>query len=377
VADRKRFPLFRHSSGQWCKKIGGKHYYFGTDQDEALRRYAAELDGIRAGRPRTPPPADTPAGMSVKYLCDSFLASRRTRVEAGELAEGSWRNYYRVCVQVADTLGRGTPVLSLTPADFGRLRTALSAGLGPGTATHRLAQARTLFKHAETLTDQPVRVRDQLSPPPLRVRRLHRQRQGPRLLDASDLRRVIEAADPVLRAATLLGLNCGFGAQDCSDLTLADLDRRPGWVELPRRKTGLPRRCPLWPETVAALAAVRATRHRPAAGVPADRVFLSAGGRELVRDTGGPGRPGRQSDLLGPAWQRLCGRLGVELPKGSGLYVLRRIFRTVADEVRDDRAVAVIMGHARSDMAASYIERIEDDRLERVTANVRSWLGFA
>ena len=43
-----KFPLTRHATGQYCKKINGKMYYFGSDKKEALQRYinqAAYLHG--------------------------------------------------------------------------------------------------------------------------------------------------------------------------------------------------------------------------------------------------------------------------------------------------------------------------------------------
>ena len=36
----KDCPLYKHPNGQWMKKIGGKAHYFGTDLEEALKRYA-------------------------------------------------------------------------------------------------------------------------------------------------------------------------------------------------------------------------------------------------------------------------------------------------------------------------------------------------
>ena len=34
-----KFPLTLHPTGQYCKKIKGKMYYFGSDKKEALQRY--------------------------------------------------------------------------------------------------------------------------------------------------------------------------------------------------------------------------------------------------------------------------------------------------------------------------------------------------
>jgi hypothetical protein len=34
-----KFPLTLHKTGQFCKKIKGKRYYFGTDRQKALQRY--------------------------------------------------------------------------------------------------------------------------------------------------------------------------------------------------------------------------------------------------------------------------------------------------------------------------------------------------
>ena len=47
------------------------------------------------------------------------------------------------------------------------------------------------------------------------------------------------------------GVNCGFGNGDCASLPLSAVNLDAGWIDFPRPKTGINRRCPLWPETVA------------------------------------------------------------------------------------------------------------------------------
>ena len=45
-----KFPLTRHLTGQYCKKIRGKIYYFDSDRKEALQSYldqATFLHGYR------------------------------------------------------------------------------------------------------------------------------------------------------------------------------------------------------------------------------------------------------------------------------------------------------------------------------------------
>jgi integrase len=74
---------------------------------------------------------------------------------------------------------------------------------------------------------------------------------------------MIDAAGVSLKAMLLLGIDCGFGNSDCASLPLSALDLDGGWITYPRPKTGIERRCPLWPETVAALREVLARRHEP------------------------------------------------------------------------------------------------------------------
>jgi integrase len=59
---------------------------------------------------------------------------------------------------------------------------------------------------------------------------------------------------------------------------------------------------------------------------------------------------------------------------GLGFYLLRHTFETIGGDTGDQVAVDAIMGHVREDMASMYRERVNDERLRRVTDHVRAWL---
>ena len=69
----------------------------------------------------------------------------------------------------------------------------------------------------------------------------------------------------------------------------------------------------------------------------------------------------------------LLRRLGLTRPELT-FYALRHTFETIGGESRDQVAVDAIMGYSRDDMASVYRERISDERLLAVSAQVRRWL---
>jgi integrase len=149
-------------------------------------------------------------------------------------------------------------------------------------------------------------------------------------------------------------------------LPLAAVNLETGWVTYPRPKTGVGRRFPLWPETVAALRAVLSERPEPKLEEHAGLVFVIKGGGSWHR--GGA----RTDSPVSAEMRRLLNGLGIG--KGRNFYALRHVFRTVADEAKDQPAVDHVMGHARNDMASVYREYISDDRLRAVVDHVRTWL---
>jgi integrase len=164
----------------------------------------------------------------------------------------------------------------------------------------------------------------------------------------------------------LLGINCGFGNADCGNLPLSALDLEHGWIDSPRAKPGLPRRCPLWPETVKALRDVLPARPEPKKAEHAGLVFVTRCGDNWAKETA----ENPVTNLMAKWFKKL----GINGRKGLEFYTLRHTFRTVADEAKDQPAVVFNMGHEVPHTSAVYRETISDARLKAVADYVRRWL---
>src|SRR5262249_36323072 len=134
----------------------------------------------------------------------------------------------------------------------------------------------------------------------------------------------------------------------------------------PRPKTGIPRRCPLWPETVAALKEALAQRPEPKNERHVGLVFITKYGQSWTKET--------TSGPLHEEVRKLLNALGINGRQGRNFYTLRHSFRTVADVARDQPAADYIMGHEVPHMSSVYRERISDARLKSVADHVRAWL---
>ena len=83
----------------------------------------------------------------------------------------------------------------------------------------------------------------------------------------------------------LLAANCAFGQTDLAKLPTRCVYLDAGYVDFARPKTGVRRRIPLWPETVAAIREWDRPSMRPTAKDPADAglLFLTCRGQRWVK----------------------------------------------------------------------------------------------
>ena len=77
-----KFPLTLHPTGQYCKKIKGKLYYFGNNKKIALHRYLEQAVCLHTGRGTKP---NLNNNFSLKTLCNLYLDHQESRVAIGEI----------------------------------------------------------------------------------------------------------------------------------------------------------------------------------------------------------------------------------------------------------------------------------------------------
>jgi integrase len=392
AADRPKkpypdFPLSPHATGAWQKKIRGKVHYFGKwarrvngqlvrvegdGWEDALRLYKEQADDLHAGRT----PRAVSGALTVAGLCNAFRTAKLRRLEAGELGQRMYEEYKETCDLIVGAFGSKRLVDDLAADDFEALRADMAKRWGPVRLSNAITRVKSVFKYGveNGLVEKAVRFGSEFKKPGKAVLRRHRAENGEKMLEADEIRRLLGAspwaplAGTQLRAMILLGINCGFGNADCATLRLSHVDLNRGWINYPRPKTGIPRRCPLWTETVAALREAIADQPESGDDDACGLVFRTERGTAYIC-VSGTGRV----DNVSISFRTLMRTAGLHRD-GLGFYTLRHVHRSIADAARDSVACDIIMGHSDPSMAGHYRERVEDDRLRAVVDHVRRWL---
>ena len=287
-------------------------------------------------------------------------------MQAGELTPRSFGEYLKTAQRVVARFGPGRLVDDLRPEDFTELRSGMVKRWSPMTVSGEVQRVRTLFKftYDAGLIDKPLRFGPTFKRPAKKIMRRERSKKGKKLLTAEQVNALLEAASVHMRAMILLAVNCGLGNTDCARLELRHLDLQRGWLDYPRPKTGIERRCKLWPETVAAIQVVLVSRKPPKLQELRDVVFLTQRGSTWEPKSGGC--------PISAECRKLLSDLQIDVP--GSFYTLRHTFAIVAGGTRDQVAVNHCMGHSDGHIAAEYRKDIEDSRLEAVAEFVFVWL---
>ncbi|MFI4861342.1 MAG: tyrosine-type recombinase/integrase [Phycisphaerales bacterium JB063] len=340
------------SSGQWCKTHRGRRYYFGPDKDQATDRFLREWEYILRGEE---PPRDD-GGCNVHDAINLWLSDRRKDRDAGRIRPETWADYLKIGTFVIQSLGAVRPVAHLTPSDFAALRRAFA---------EEYTSSPTVLSRCVTVTRMAFRWgADEGKYPPVSVgaafkvaskadKRAASRRRGRQVFTASEVRALLGASTGHLTACLWLGINGGYTQGELPLIRVEDI--KGGAIDHLRNKTGAARFVPLWPETVAALA-------WHTAGRTSGPLLLDRRAQPLTRGA------------IIQAYAKL--RKVVPVGVDGGFGKLRATFRTAADGCGDANAIRRVMGHEVGEgVESAYIKQIERERLDRVVARVREWLG--
>ncbi|XZE53013.1 hypothetical protein SH139x_004725 [Planctomycetaceae bacterium SH139] len=278
------FPLYPHHTGRWAKKIRGKTHYFGSwdEPDQALDLYLRQKDDLHAGRK----PRESTGGVTLHELVNRFLHAKREAVATGELVQKSWNVYQRVGQLILRVMGESRSAEDVDQEDFAKLRAEMASRMDLVSLANEVVRCRVVFNYGwktKMLRQPPDYGLDYglaFAKPSKKALRINLGKNPKKLFRVTELRALIYAADPQLRAMVLLAINCGLGNTDCAQLRFGHLELARGWLEYGRPKTGVDRKAKLWPETVDAIGAATGANERFRARVEPSLqsvVFLTRG----------------------------------------------------------------------------------------------------
>lgn len=353
------FPLFWHARGYWCCKRDGRQINYTSDWKESLSRFEADEKARKNG---AAVPSLTLRGYTVDDAKDLFLTAQLDRHTDEKIGDVQMVKYRKECTEFADVVGRQTRLLKLcgegAPAIF---RKAVQAAMARGliVAERHVCYVRKMLEVAAKRGYMPPPNYGESFDPPtpeqvarakIEEERLH----GERAWSVNEIREIVAGChrhSPQLFAQCLLGINCGFGADDCSLLEGRNIDRDRGLIRAHRGKTLRKRVSPYWPVTLWAIHQVRWGRPpvKPRKKEWADRIFLTDQGKPVVQkhrgtDDNGLLNSASRTDTVAQAFDGVLEKLELKRYK-TGFYTLRAMFRSAAVGCGvDNDLIAVIKG---------------------------------
>jgi len=354
-----KFPLTLHKTGQYCKKIKGKLYYFGTNKQQSLKRYLEQASYLHAGE--QPEAISSGDRLSIKVLCNLYLEYQNSRATSGEIQLRHVSDQVFHLKRFVRFVGPHRPVSDVSTMDLQNYRKKLiQASTSPNTINNHIATLKAMYNWA---VDNEVIDR---SPKLKVVKKITLQKREKFTFTMQQIQLLLEIASVQMKAMIWLGLNCGFGCTDCAELKWKNLDLKLDRVSFPRSKTGIDRNLPLWPETIMALEKVPKK---------SERIFYTRRGNSWVRDFLVKKEDGTEKysrdDAISKAFAKLIKKAGIQVPKGVGFYTLRRTAATLTAASGDPFAVQRLLGHADLKMATTYVQDVSE-QTDRAINNARN-----
>jgi integrase len=236
-------------------------------------------------------------------------------------------------------------ISSMTPQDWQGYRRSIAKRWNPVNTGNEVTRVKAVFNWAEDMRIFPkglIAWGPDFHKPSRKVCRRYRRTREHKLYDREEILAILDECSPAMRLCVLLGINCAYLASDIACLPASAIEA--SWLDFPRPKTEIDRRCYLWRETTDAISAVR-------------------GDEELLIPLG--------SDGISDRFRAARDFSGI---RRGGFSWLRSTFATVASRTSKQIAVNYIMGHADDSIAAVYRWDTYDEQIEEVALYVRQWL---
>ena len=343
-----KFPLTLHPTGQYCKKIKGKLYYFGTDKKVALERYLEQAAYLHTGKGTKPNSANN--NLSLKTVCNLYLDYQESRATIAEITRSYVYDQTRLLRDFVRYIGPNRIISNISTINLQNYRKKMvKTGKAADTINNRITAVKAMYKWA--LDNGVISNTPNLKA----IKKVVISKTEKPTFSITQIQKLLENASNKMKAMIWLGLNCGFGCTDCAGLQWKNLDLKHARVCFPRSKTGIGRNLPLWPETVESLKSI------PKLG---DLIFYTPKGNPLVRTIKSADKNGREKytkeNAVSKKFSKLIKKAGVKTEKGVGFYTLRRTAATLAARSGDPFAVQRLLGHADLQMATRYVQNVSE-----------------
>ena len=358
-----KFPLTLHPTGKYCKKIKGKIRYFGTDKKKTHEKYLAQAACLYGAQRLVHKTSNDK--MTLKQLCDLYLHYQNSRVLVGAITAKHYNDLIGSLSRLMAFLGQGCRIESISTLDLQNYKRKLQGSYASVDRQNlHMGLMKDMFHWArkndvlESIPNIDAISKDRV---------VHKEMYT---FNPQQIRKLLSASDVKMKAMIWMGLNCGFGCTDCSRLQWKDLDFKNNRVTLARKKTGVGRNLPLWPETIQALKEV------PKSGT---FVFVTSKGHPWVRTTVTTNDKGEPKYIydnrITTKFSRLMKKVGIHAPKGTGFYTLRRTAATIASRSGDPFAVQKLLGHVDLTMATRYVQDVSEQTDRVIERSRKHFIG--
>ena len=352
-----KFPLTLHPTGQYCKKIKGKLYYFGSDKQKALESYLQQASCLHSG---LPPVINDKHSVSLKVLANQYLDHQESRVQSNEIKQRQLYDQTRLLKHFVKYIGPNTSVTQITTIDIQNYRKKLIKDhKSANTINNYISAIKAMYNWSqENELLQKI--------PNLKaVKKITAAKIEKQIFTPEEIQQLLKRANIKLKAMILLGLNCGFGCTDCSELKWENIYFKNKRIEYARTKTGVNRNLPLWQETIDALNDIPRN---------SEYIFITKRGNKYVRVVQKEKADGTtrllNHNLISKEFSELIKKVKIKTEKGVGFYTLRRTAATLAARSGDPFAVQKLLGHADLKMATTYVQDVSE-QTDRVINNTR------